>query len=540
MNFNIIDILVVAFYFLVIFGMGLKYTYSQKSSSEYFLGGRDFGWIAVALSLFATNISSEHVVGLAGNGFSKSIGTLNFELIGGLSCVLLSWTFGRYYIRNHVFTLPEFIEKRFNYFCRFYLSVGSIFAYILTKISIMLLAGAIFLEKIAGIDVYTSSICLVVITGIYTISGGFSSVVYTTVAQGVILICGGLILTVVSINEIGGLGQIIYSIPTQDLHLLQSIDSPDFPWTGVIFGIPILTIWYHCTDQFMVQKFLVAKDLPNAQAGSVGSAYLKLLPFFLFIIPGIVAHLLYPDISPEDAYATLLVKTLPPGVRGLVIAAFLAALMSSLSSAFATCSTLFTLDIYKKIYPSANDFMIVNVGRIMTFVIVIIAIIWVIFIKSLTGSLYMFLQSVTAYVAPPITAVFLAAILWSKANEKGASAALVLGFVIGMSRFLIEMFISKGVITQGLFFEFGSIHFLHFAIILFIISMFVVISVSAFTGLPPMTKVQGLTYKYSDIGVNVDMKVESEGNMGMKSKTRFFSFLFIVIVVAAYLYLQTR
>lgn len=540
MNFDTIDIIVVACYFIIIFGIGLKYTFSQKNSTEYFLGGRDFGWVMVALSLFATNISSEHVVGLASNGFANSIGTLNFELIGGLSCVLLSWTFGKYYIRNHVFTLPEFIENRFNYFCRFYLSAGSIFAYILTKISIMLLAGAIFLEKIAGIDVYTSSICLVLITGIYTISGGFTSVVYTTVAQGVILIGGGLMLTVMSIHQIGGLGEIFSSIPPQDLHLLQSIDSKGFPWTGVIFGIPILTVWYHCTDQFMVQKFLIAKDLPNAQAGSVGSAYLKLLPFFLFIIPGIVARMLYPNINPEDAYATLLMEILPVGVRGLVIAAFLAALMSSLSSAFASCSTLFTLDIYKKIYPSANDFMIVNVGRIMTFVIVIFAIIWVIFIKSLTGSLYIFLQSVTAYVAPPITAVFIAAILWSRANEKGASAALVVGFVTGMSRFVIEMLIGKGIITQGIFYQFGAIHFLHFAIILFLISLFVIVSVSALTGMPELSKVHGLTYKYSHAGNTVDMKVEHEGSMGLKKAASFASFLFIAIVIAVYVYLQTR
>lgn len=540
MNFEVIDIIVVALYFLVIFGIGLKYTYSQKNSTEYFLGGRDFGWAMVALSLFATNISSEHIVGLAGNGFMSSIGTLNFELIGGLSCVLLSWTFGRYYIRNHVFTLPEFIEKRFNYFCRFYLSVGSIFAYILTKISIMLLAGAIFLEKIAGVDVYTSSICLVVITGIYTISGGFTSVVYTSVAQGAILIIGGLVLTVLSIDKVGGIGVVMSSIPAQDLHLLQDMGSSGFPWTGVIFGIPILTIWYHCTDQFMVQKFLVAKDLPNAQAGSVGSAYLKLLPFFLFIIPGIIAKMLYPTIRADDAYATLLMELLPVGLRGLVIAAFLAALMSSLSSAFASCSTLFTLDIYKKIYPSANDFMIVNVGRIMTFVIVIFAIIWVIFIKSLTGSLYMFLQSVTAYVAPPITAVFLAAILWSKANEKGASAALVSGFVIGMSRFLIEILISKKVIADGLLFEFGTIHFLHFAILLFVISLFILVVVSAVTGLPALFKVQGLTYKYANMGSTVDMKVETEGSVAMKKTTMIFSIIFVVIVIGIYIFLQTR
>ncbi|TAH27048.1 MAG: sodium transporter [Cytophagales bacterium] len=540
MNFDIIDIVIVAFYLLLIFGLGLKYTYSQTSSTEYFLGGRDFGWIMVAISLFATNISSEHIVGLAGNGYQNSIGVLNFELIGGLSCVLLSWTFGRYYIRNHIFTLPEYIEKRFNYFCRFYLSVGSIFAYILTKISIMLLAGAIFLEKIAGIDVYTSSICLVIITGIYTVSGGFSSVVYTSAAQGIILIIGGSLLTFLSVAKVGGFEALISQIPTNNLHLLENIDSSGFPWTGVLFGIPILTIWYHCSDQFMVQKFLVAKNLPNAQAGSVGSAYLKFLPFFLFIIPGIAAKILYPTIKADDAYATLILELLPTGLRGIVIAAFLAALMSSLSSAFASCSTLFTLDIYKKIYPNANDFMIVNVGRIMTFIIVILAIIWVIFIKSLTGSLYIFLQSVTAYIAPPITAIFITAILWSKANEKGASSGLIVGFLLGAMRFLVEILIDKKIITEGIFYQLGTVHFLHFAIFLFISTITIIVSVSAVTGIPSSEKVNGLTYKYSHLGNDVDLTVENQGSTLMRRLTLWGSIVFIIIVLSIYLFLQTR
>jgi len=540
MSFEIIDIVIVSLYFLIIFAVGLKYTYSQKNSTEYFLGGRDFNWGMVGLSLFATNISSEHVVGLAGTGFMNGIGNLNFELIGALSCVLLSWTFGRYYIRNHVFTLPEFIEKRFNYFCRFYLSVGSIFAYILTKISIMLLAGAIFLEKIAGIDVYTSSICLVIITGIYTISGGFTSVVYTTVVQGAIMIIGGTVLSIIAINEIGGINVVLNSIPAQDFHLLNEASSANFPWTGVIFGIPILTIWYHCTDQFMVQKFLVAKNLTHAQAGSVFSGFLKLGPIALFMIPGIIAHIMHPNIRPDDAYATVLMELMPVGLKGLVIAAFLAALMSSLSSAFASCSTLFTLDIYKKIYPYANDFMIVNVGRIMTFVIVVFAIIWVIFIKSLTGSLYLFLQSVTAYIAPPITAVFIIAILWSKANEKGASAGLIAGFILGSLRFLVEILISKNIITNGLLYQYGSIHFLHFAILLFATTVIVILGVSVFTGLPLPEKVNGLTYKYAHLGGKVDMAVETVGSRLLKKFTITASIILVVIVMAIYLFLQTR
>ncbi len=540
MNFEAIDIIVVSLYFLIIFSIGLKYTYSQKNSTEYFLGGRDFGWGMVGLSLFATNISSEHIIGLAGTGFMNGIGNLNFELLGALSCVLLSWTFGRYYIRNHVFTMPEFIEKRFNYFCRFYLSVGSIFAYILTKISIMLLAGAIFLEKIAGIDVYTSSICLVIITGIYTISGGFTSVVYTTVVQGVIMLVGGMVLTIIGLNKIGGFEVILNSIPAQDLHLLHAASSSNFPWTGVILGIPILTIWYHCTDQFMVQKYLVAKDLPNAQAGSVLSGFFKLTPIIMFMIPGIIARIMHPDIRPDDAYATVLMELMPVGFKGLVIAAFLAAIMSSLSSAFASCSTLFTLDIYKKIYPDANDFMIVNVGRIMTFVIVVFAIIWVIFIKSLTGSLYLFLQSITAYIAPPITAIFLMAILWSKANEKGASAGLVAGFILGSMRFLVEILIDKNIITSGLLYQYGSIHFLHFAVFLFATTVLIIAGVSAATGLPLPEKVHGLTYKYAHEGGKVDMTVENEGSTVLKKLTIIGSVVLVVIVIGIYVFLQTR
>jgi SSS family solute:Na+ symporter len=539
MSFNFLDVIVVSVYLLIIFYIGLRQTYSQKNSSEYFLGGKSFNWLVVGLSLFATNISSEHIVGMAATGFIGGVGTLNFELIGGLSCVALAWTFGRFYIRNHVFTLPEYIEKRFNYFCRFYLSIGSIFAYILTKISILLLAGAIFLEKIAGIDVYTSSICLVLITGIYTVSGGFGSVIHTTYIQAIILIVGGIVILLGALLKIGDINLIINHIPNNQQHLMQSFGSSDFPWTGVAFGIPLLTIWYHCTDQFMVQKFLVSKDLPNAQAGTVASAYFKLLPFFLFLVPGVIAHILYPTINPEDAYATLIMDVLPAGLRGLVVAGFLAALMSSLSSAFASCSTLFTLDIYKKMYPDANDFMIVNVGRIMTFVIVILAIIWVVYIKSISGSLYMFLQSITAYIAPPITAVFIMAIYWSRANEKGATTTLISGFLLGMSRFIIEILIHKKIILHGFLYEFGSIHFLHFAILLFLFSLVAGVVVSLFTNAPSKSEIEGLTFKYAHMG-NADLKVESEGSGKLKKAAIYFSYLYLAIVLAIYLYSQTR
>ncbi|HEX8548203.1 MAG TPA: sodium/solute symporter, partial [Cytophagaceae bacterium] len=340
-SFQLFDIAIIVVYFILTFVVGFHYSKDTKNSSQYFLAGRHTGWVVIGASLFATNVSSEHFVGLAGTGFQGGMAAGNYEFMGALTCILLAWTFGPLYLRNGVFTAPEFIGKRFNNFCRVYLSVGSIIAYILTKISMMLLAGGIFLAKVVGLDIYTSAIILVIATGIYTVSGGFSSVIYTGAVQAVIMIVGAIVLAGFGYHEVGGVQALWHKIPAQDWQFIKPITDANFPWTGLVFGMPIVCIWYHCTDQFFLHKFLASKDIPHAQAGTIFTAYLKLIPVFTLLIPGLIARVLYPSISADDAYPTLVTNLLPIGLKGLVIAAFLGALMSSLSSCFSSCSTLF-------------------------------------------------------------------------------------------------------------------------------------------------------------------------------------------------------
>lgn len=541
MNFEIIDVLVVATYFIFIFIVGFYFSGSKQSSQNYFLAGRHVGWVVLGTSMFATNISSEHFVGLTATAYIDGIRNANFEFFGALSCLLLAWVFGPIYLQSNVFTMPEFIERRYNSFCRVYLSVVSIVAYILTKISVILLAGGIFLEKVAGLDIYTSSIVLVIATGIYAISGGLTSVTYTGAVQAIILVSGALMVTYYTFEEIGGIQTgvqtLVNLVPDEDWKLVEGISDPHFPWTGVILGIPVITIWYHCTDQFMVHKYLTGKNITESQSGTILTAYLKLIPFFLIMIPGLIAKFLFPNILPDDAFPTMVTSFLPVGIKGLVIAAFLAALMSSLASCFTSCATLFTLDIYKKIYPNANDFVLVNVGRIMTFVIVILSIIWVIFIKSLKGELFIYLQSVSAYIAPPITAIFIMGIAWPRANEKSAVTALVAGFLIGTTRFITEILIKKGVITSGILIKLGSINFLHYASLLFLICIVLMIVVSLLTEKPPLKKVESLTLKYSKAN-NSGYDVYFEESKTLKRVNIVATIVFVAIIVGLYILLN--
>jgi SSS family solute:Na+ symporter len=535
MSFDLIDIIIIAGYFALTFAVGFFFSKSNNNTTEYFLAGKHIGWIVMGASLFATNVSSEHVIGLSGTAYGSVFGALNFELIGSLSCIILAWFFGSYYINSGVFTMPEFIERRYNSFCRLFLSGLSIVAYMLTKISVMLLAGGMFLEKVADIDIYTSSIILIVATGIYTVSGGLTSVAYTAAVQGIIMILGGLIMTFFCVNEAGGWMVIHERFISLDHTLLKPMDDPGLPWTGVIFGIPIITIWYHCTDQFMVHKFLSSKTLQHGQAGSILSAYLKLFPILLYIVPGIVARMLYAHGSPDNAYPTLLLNLLGPGFRGLVIVSFLAALMSSLSSSFASCSALFTWDVYKKIYPDANDFMIVNVGRIMTFVIVIVTFLWVIFIKSLSREIYLYLQVISAYIAPPVTAIFIMGIFWTRANARAASYALVCGFVLGFLKFITEILVNKNNITSGILYAFAKLNFLHFAIILFGICVGIIVIISLLTEIPGMEKLEGLTYKYASSG-NAHIQQVFTPNKKIKYFNILASLVFVGIVIGIYWY----
>ena len=497
LNIAFTDLVVIGLYFVVIFSIGFYFSRKERTSTDYFLAGRRVGWFAIGASLFASNISSEHFIGLAGSGAATGLAVGHFEWLACLILLILGWIFVPFYLRSKVFTMPEFLERRYNSASRWYLTIVSILAYVLTKISVTLFAGGLLLKQLMGWDMYTSAIVMVIATGIYTIAGGLGAVIYTELMQTFVLIGGAVVLTVLGLHEVGGFSQLRQSVPADFFHMFKPVSDPDFPWTGIIFGAPILGIWYWCTDQFIVQRVLSAKNISNARSGTVFAGFLKILPVFILVLPGIIARALYPDISGDQAYPALVTRLLPVGLKGIVVASLLAALMSSLASCFNSSSTLFTIDIYKKIKPEASERRLVYVGRLATGVLVILGILWVPFIKYISSQLYIYLQSVQAYISPPIAAVFLFGVFWPRVNGKGAVASLVTGLVLGMFRLILELIHKQTPFAWFPLRFIAEINFLHFAVILFIISSSVLIIVSLFSERPKQNKVAGLTFKYT-------------------------------------------
>src|SRR4051812_46601113 len=350
-----LDIVVILAYFGVLAWIGWWAARKEKAvSSDYFLASRDVGWLAVGASLFASNIGSEHLVGLAGTGAASGLAVGHFEWLACFMLLLLGWLFVPFYLRSGVYTMPEFLERRYNSAARTYFSWISVLGYVLTKISVTLYAGGIVVGAVTGSGTWTSAIILIIITGLYTIFGGLRAVIYTEVLQAIVLIVGSATLMFLGLHAVGGWHGMVTRVPPGFFSMWKPMHDPSFPWTGVIFGAPILGVWYWCTDQHIVQRVLAAKNVKEARRGSILAGYLKILPVFIFIVPGIIAAALYSDVQgpkADTAYAALVTRLLPTGFRGLVLAGMLAALMSSLASAFNSCSTLLTWDVYRKLRP---------------------------------------------------------------------------------------------------------------------------------------------------------------------------------------------
>ncbi len=495
-----LDWSIIAVYFVLVFGVaiwaGLRERANKGTSADYFLAGRDAGWFLVGGSLFASNIGSEHLVGLAGTGAATGVAVGQFEILASLILLLLGWVFVPFYLSSGVFTMPEFLERRYSEGARWYLAVISIVGYVLTKISVTIAAGGIVFEALMGIDFWTGALIVVVITGIYTIFGGLRAVLYTDLLQMFVLVGGAVAVTVLGLSALGGWAALEETVAPAFLDLWQPMTDPNFPWTGILFGAPILGVWYWCTDQFIVQRVLAAHGQDNARRGTIFAGYLKLLPLFIFVIPGVIAYALSQRgalqlDTPDQALPTLIGVLLPVGLRGLVVAGLLAALMSSLSSVFNSTSTLVTWDVYKKLRPDASERRLVLVGQLTTAVLVVFGLAWIPFMKLISGQLYQYLQSVQAYIAPPIAAIFLIGILWKRVNAQGAMAALLSGFVLGMGRLVAELSKSK---LDGLLYTYADINFLHFAVVLFVICTTILVVVSLLTAPPPEEKVAGLTF----------------------------------------------
>jgi SSS family solute:Na+ symporter len=490
------DLVIIAAYFLLVLIIGFVFRHRSRSSTEYFLAGRNVGWLAIGASLFATNISSEHFIGLAGTGSKSGLAVGQFEWLAILILLLLGWMFTPFYLRSGVFTMPEFLERRFNGASRTYLSVVSIAAYVLTKISISLYAGGILLNAVMGWDMYTSAAVIVVATGIYTVLGGLSAVIYTDLVQTFILIAGSLALTLIGLDRAGGWDSVVASTPPEFWSMFKPMSDPDFPWTGIVFGAPILGIWYWCTDQYIVQRVLSARNLDQARTGTLFAGFLKILPVFLLVLPGMIAYSLSKGtVTGDRAYAWMVSTLLPPGIKGLVVAGLLAALMSSLSAMFNSASTLLTIDIFRRFRPGADDRAVVRFGRISTAAMVLLGLAWIPFIGLLSDErMYVYLQSVQAYVSPPIAACFLFGIAWKRVNGKGAIASLLTGLALGAFRFVVEIRHKTSAMDDGFLSYVATVNFLHYAVFLFIVCSAVLIGVSLATEAPGPEKLRNLSF----------------------------------------------
>ena len=535
------DWAVIFIYFLGMAGIVWWSSKSQNSAEDYFLGGRNIGWFAIGASLFASNIGSEHIVGLAGSGVSTGLGMAHWELHAWIM-IMLAYLFVPFYYRSGVMTMPEFLERRFDGKTRGVLSVVSLVAYVFTKVSVTVYAGAKVFELLLP-DTFGSpenafwigAISTVILTGVYTVFGGFRAVVYTDTVQAFILLIGSAAITYYGLTllagEGGSLGQgwatltdTFRSFATENtgtdlehkFKLWKPNSDPGFPMWGIIIASPIVGIWYWCTDQYIVQRTLAAKDLKTARRGAIFGGFLKIWPVFIFLVPGLIGYALHQKglvalpikgdggIDGDAVFPTMVATLLPTGLRGLVVGGLLAALMSSLSSLFNSCASLFTVDIYEKFKPlkaeaddeekASYEKTLVNVGRMATCVVVVLGLVWIPIMKAISsGGLYVYLQSVQGYLAPCITAVFLLGLFWKRVNHQAAFIGLVSGFTLGMIKLTLQAFTDKFEVG-GFLHGIASLNFLFASGYLFAIAIFTVVAVTLATPPPAKEKIEGLTF----------------------------------------------
>ena len=540
-----LDWIVLSIYFALLLGVALWVVLQKnKNTEDYFLAGRNAGWFVIGASIFASNIGSEHVVGLAGTGFASGTPMAHYELHAWI-VLLLGWLFLPFYIRSGAFTMPEFLEKRFDSRSRWFLSVFSLFAYVLTKVSVTIYAGGIVVSELLAIPFWYGAIGIVLFTGAYTIVGGMKAVIYTETLQTIVLILGSVIITYLGLLEVGGWTQLketVTAVSPDHFNMWRPMSDPQFPWHGLLFGGTIVGIWYWCTDQYIVQRTLAANNIKIGRRGAIFGAYLKLLPILIFLVPGIIAFALTiqnPEIfnvTKADRAFPMLVKTLlPVGLKGLVAGGLMAALMSSLASVFNSCSTIFTIDIYKKLKPNKSEKELINIGKFATAIIVFLGIVWIPIMEKIGGGvMYQYLQNVQSYIAPPVTAVFLLGILWKRVNTSAAITTLFAGLVLLVIRLGSEIYyqpqISSGLETSGILFAFANVNFSVMAIYMFFFSVILCVSVSLYTNEPDYNKIKGLSF----------------GTLTPENKTEFknsystvdiiLSFILVSIVVGILMY----
>ena len=566
-----LDWLVIAIYFLMMATIVLWSSKKQNTSADYFLAGRNIGWFAIGGSLFASNIGSEHIVGLAGSGAISGMAMAHWEMHAWIM-LMLGWIFVPFYYKANVFTMPEFLEKRFNKYVRWILSVVSLVAYVFTKISVTVYAGALVFQTILpDINInlfgYTwgpfwiGAFVTVIVTGVYTILGGFRAVLYTDSIQALLLIIGSLSITLIGLDALGGWHElvIIASERSNELALwrpliIEGSDLPwwknnDFPWLGIMIASPIIGIWYWCTDQYIVQRTLAAKNLTMARRGAIWGSFLKVWPVLIFLLPGIIGWALHQqqiiniptksgsidgslNIDGDQVFASMVIQLLPVGLRGLVVGGLLAALMSSLSSLFNSCATLFTVDIYEKLVANKSEKHLVRVGRFATSIIVFFGLLWIpIMYRVADGGIYQYLQSVQGYLAPPIASVFLLGLFYKRINSVGAIAGLISGFTLGMAKLIIQVNFSSidnsKLSSPKWLASIGDFSFLYATGALFLISSIIIILFSFLTKAQSEKSIHGLTYGSID-------KEEISGSI--EPIDRYLTAITLILVLGLYIY----
>lgn len=553
-----IDWIVIALYFVLIAWIAWWYGRHQRDTTDYFLAGRNAGWVVIGASIFTSNIGSEHIVGLAGQGASTGMAMAHWEL-HAWCLIVLAGLFVPFYYKSRVATIPEFLEKRFSPRTRWILSCVSLVAYVFTKVSVTVYAGAVVFQALLP-DTFGSpqnafwvgAFSTVIITGIYTVFGGMRAIMNTATPQAVIILFGSFVITAIGLSKLGGWGELVATCKTNaaQFALWRPLSDPDFPWLGVVIASPIIGLWYWCTDQYIVQRVLSAKDLPTARRGALFGGVLKLWPVLIFLIPGMIGWALHQKgiiqlppkivngevvapIDGDQVFPSLVRLLLPPGIRGLIVACLLAALMSSLASLFNSSASLFTVDIYEKIRPGQSEQHLLMVGRIATATVVILGIIWIpVMAKVSGGGLYQYLQSVQGYLAPPITAVFFLGLFWKRLNSAGATWALATGFVLGMLKLTIQVFFGKGKQFQepAWLAAIGDFNFLYATGVLFAISAIVMVVASLLTPPPPEEKVRGLTYG------SIHQEAAEEIRKSWDAGNIFMALFILVCVLGMYLY----
>lgn len=545
------DILAIVAYFFLVTSAGIYAMCKAKRGtlSGYFLAGRYMTWLPVGASLFASNIGSEHFIGLAGSGAASGIAVGAFEFNALILLQLLGWVFIPVYIASKVCTLPEYMSKRFGgQRIRMFLATLSLILYIFTKISVNMYAGALFIKQTLGWNLYLSISLLLFMTALCTVTGGLTAVIYTDTMQCFVMLIGGTILMIRAFMEVESYSSLksryMEAIPNNTIPgtncghprsdswvMLRHPTESDMPWPGFIFGQTPASVWYWCADQMMVQRVLAAKSLSHAQGATIFTGYIKILPIFMIVIPGMISRILYPDIVgcviPEEcerycesrlgcsnlAYPLLVVRLLPSGLRGIMLAVMLAALMSDLTSIFNSSSALFTIDIWQFMRPSAVGRELLIVGKVFILILVGISIAWIpLVIQMQGGQLYIYIQAIAAYLSPPIAAVYLTAVLWKRANEKGAFCGLMLGFVVGSVRMVLDFYYTEPACgepdTRPAFIT--KVHYMYFAMILFWQTVLIVVIVSLLTKPLPRSMLIRTTYwtRFERIERNDDTPVD--------------------------------